>query len=376
MRKKRKTILFVHHTTQIAGAEISLEILVRHINQEKFQAVLFLPDQGPLFQKLKHDFPIYEVPLRRLKKSKSPWIIGTYLANFFFTLPLMIKLIWKIQPDIIHANSTTAMIYAGIVGRLCNKPCIWHVRDRLPMKHLAWLLTKWSTHIICISDYVASFFSETSKAKISIIPNTYIPFKHQEKKHSLRKDLGLKESIQLVAQIGQLVPHKRHEDLIKVAAPLVKEFPKIRFLIIGTDLYGEYSEYIRKIQWQLKELNLAKYFIFMGYRTDIAWIFEQINILVHPSRSEPSGRVILEAMSLGVPVIGIAGCGAQELIKHERTGFVLDPGNSEALRRALFSLLDDTQLAKDMGEKGKEIAIRQFGLGKQISALENLYCAM
>jgi glycosyltransferase involved in cell wall biosynthesis len=95
---------------------------------------------------------------------------------------------------------------------------------------------------------------------------------------------------------------------------------------------------------------------------------------VHASgRPEPFGRVILEGMLMGKPVVATDAGGVPELIEHGRTGFLVPPGDVEALAGCLARILDVPQDAGAVGLRGKEWASAVFSLERQVAEMSQIY---
>jgi glycosyltransferase involved in cell wall biosynthesis len=90
-------------------------------------------------------------------------------------------------------------------------------------------------------------------------------------------------------------------------------------------------------------------------------------------RPEPFGRVILEAMLLGKPVIGAAAGGVPELITDGETGFLVPPGDADALADRLTILLCDEALRRAIGERARAWARTRFSLARHVAEMTDLY---
>jgi glycosyltransferase involved in cell wall biosynthesis len=111
-----------------------------------------------------------------------------------------------------------------------------------------------------------------------------------------------------------------------------------------------------------------------GFRNDIPDVMNAWDILVHASvRPEPFGRVILEGMLLGKPVIATAAGGVPELIEDNRTGWLVPPGDAEALARCLQRALSAPAEARAIGSRAREWAREQFSLARQVAEMSEIY---
>jgi glycosyltransferase involved in cell wall biosynthesis len=111
---------------------------------------------------------------------------------------------------------------------------------------------------------------------------------------------------------------------------------------------------------------------FMGWREDIDEIMPLFDMLVLPSLNEGMGRVLVEAMAAGKPVVASRVGGIPDLVRHAETGYLVPPADEEALADGIKKLLDDPEKAKQMGLRGKEYC-HQFSLDAMVSKLDDLY---
>ena len=125
--------------------------------------------------------------------------------------------------------------------------------------------------------------------------------------------------------IANLVPWKRH-DLFIEAAILLSDFRDaegrpIKWIIAGSDLFGEHADYVVALRKRIAAVGLADNFVWMEGRR-AAEILPDLDLLVHPTAEEPFGRVICEAMAAGVPIVACAAAGPGTILEDGRTGFL------------------------------------------------------
>jgi glycosyltransferase involved in cell wall biosynthesis len=107
---------------------------------------------------------------------------------------------------------------------------------------------------------------------------------------------------------------------------------------------------------------MADKVIFTGSRADVPLLLKSFDILVHPADREPFGRVIMEAMALGVPVVATASGGPSEIIEEGISGFLVDVGDKKNIVEKVVMLLKDSPLRQAIGGKGQERIRRSFNL--------------
>ena len=112
------------------------------------------------------------------------------------------------------------------------------------------------------------------------------------------------------------------------------------------------DEYVDGLLAEVRRAGLADRFRLAGFHADPAEIMAQIDLLVHPAESESFGRVIVEGMAAGLPVVGVAAGGVGEIVRHEETGLLAPPGAADVMARYITRLVRDPDLRNRYGAAG------------------------
>jgi len=162
-----------------------------------------------------------------------------------------------------------------------------------------------------------------------------------------------------IVYVGVLTPLKGIHFLIEAFSRIVKSFSEARLVIIGKEENQEYANFLKK---QVEELGLSKKVEFLPPmpRGELARRVARACVLVLPSLSEGLGRVVFEAMACGTPVIGSRVGGIPEMIQDGGNGFLVPPGDVDALAERLHWVLEHPDKAKYMGEQAREFAKKFF----------------
>lgn len=142
----------------------------------------------------------------------------------------------------------------------------------------------------------------------------------------------------VIGTIGRLVPQKAIHVLLDAAPALLQADPATRVLVVGDGpLRGA-------LEAQARGLGIAHAVEFAGYQEDVVSAYAAMDVFVLPSRDEGFGLVFLEAMAVGVPVIGTRVIGSEDAVEDGTTGLLVPYGDAPALARAVRRLLDDGEL--------------------------------
>jgi glycosyltransferase involved in cell wall biosynthesis len=162
----------------------------------------------------------------------------------------------------------------------------------------------------------------------------------------LRESLGIPKTANLiVGTVGRLTRKKGSEYLIEAAAQLIPEFPNLHILIIGGQLTTDPEPFQTNLVERIRTLGIENHVTLAGYRQDIPELLGLLDIFTLPTFThEGLPRSILEAMSMGLPVVATNIRGCREAIIHEKTGLIIPTQDSEKLANALSTLLSNSQL--------------------------------
>jgi glycosyltransferase involved in cell wall biosynthesis len=169
--------------------------------------------------------------------------------------------------------------------------------------------------------------------------------------------------------VGDLIPTKGQELILKAIARLAPGFPQLHCQFIG-----EGPDRAR-LESLASELGIAQRVQFLGRRgrAEVAESMRGCSVFVLPSRSEGLGCVYLEAMACGKPVIACHGQGIAEIIEQGRNGWVIPPDGLDELVQALSTLLQSRDLSTRIGLAGRETILNRFTLSHQAGALAGIY---
>ena len=173
----------------------------------------------------------------------------------------------------------------------------------------------------------------------------------------------------VVLCVGNLLPIKGHEVLVRAVAALAPDFPTLTLEIIG------HGPELPRIQALSRQLQISGRVRFLGRqsRQQVAAAMRRCTLFALPSRYEGLGCVYLEAMSVGKPVIGCRGQGIAEIIRHGSNGFLVGPDNERELTLAMAMLLRDEPLRRNLGAVARDTILERLTLAQQAESLARIY---
>ena len=391
MQRRRRRILFVDHTAVLGGGEIALLNLVRHLDRSRFDFSVLLCSDGPLVEKLREaGVQVQILPL-------APSIVETRKGNLgfgtLFRLKDLLRMVVYIltlarfirrnRYDLVHTNSLKADIIGGLAARLAGVRLVWHVRDRIDDDYLPRpVVVAFRTLCRLIPDHVIA----VSHATLATIDPARRPAQHRCKSrrmHVVHDGIdgelfraappALRNGVTRIGLVGRISPFKGQHIFLEAAAAIRARFPNARFQIIGGALFAE-DDYEARIRDMAASPRLKHAVEFTGFRSDVPALISKLDILVHASTTgEPFGQVLVEGMAAGKPVVATRGGGVPEIVQDGVTGLLVPMSDPHAMARAICHLLENPNLAADMGRQGQQRALSCFSVNFTAAGVERVY---
>ena len=376
----------------MGGAERSLILLLKGMDKSRFTPVVAAFGEGIFLNAVRElSIKSYSVKLSRrvekltkLYREYSSVGYAKSLGGISAGILSLCQLIRKQRIALVHTNGIKAHFLGGFAAKLCRVPLVWHVRDFIPpgIEKDAFLLlaSVMPDRIIVNSDAVGMQFSHSAKAykKVVRIYNAVdlTEFEPSLQGWRVREEFRIPSSAPLVGLIAHLTPWKGHDYFLKAAAKIGQALPEARFLIVGDVIYQTegHETYKKDLENLCSDLGLGEKVIFTGFRYDIPEVIAALDVVAHASsQPEPFGRVLIEAMAMGKPVVATNLGGVPEVVKDGETGLLVPPRESEALAEASIKLLKDKQLASWLGANGLKHVRTHFDARSHVQQIEALY---
>jgi glycosyltransferase involved in cell wall biosynthesis len=194
----------------------------------------------------------------------------------------------------------------------------------------------------------------------------------------VRNELGIRADAIVLSVVGQVAPLKGQDDAIRMVADLTRSGADVVLLIVGSVKFAsagarlDNAGFGERLPALAAELGVADKVRFVGERSDVADVLAATDILLMPFWREGFGRVAVEAMAMGVPVVASEVGGPAEIVRADVDGILLPPRAPEVWSRALEQLVPDTALRQRMGRSGR-LRAPEFNVDAHIAQILNLY---
>jgi len=283
----------------------------------------------------------------------------------------LLRLIRQSKPDIAqtflwHANLLGAWIYPKF-----QVPVVAGARVREPRSYrskLAWTWRNRVQKVVCVSDEVATWCSKHegfSFDKLQVIPNGIDPPTNWKDPSNRSESSNSEEKILLF--VGRLEEQKGIDILLEKAPSILQALPEFQLVIIGQ---GSWS--LRWQQW-LEESSFAHRVKLLGPRSDVMDWMRRSSLLVLPTRYEGMPNVVLEAMSLGLPIACMRVEGISQLLGETLDEQSVSAQDWEAWEKLVIHLAKDPQTRKSLAIANRDRVENHFKLDIQMQKYELLY---
>jgi glycosyltransferase involved in cell wall biosynthesis len=205
-------------------------------------------------------------------------------------------------------------------------------------------------------------------AKVRVIPNgvDVERFHPRWVDPALRGALGLEPEQPVVGIVAALRPEKNHELFLQTAAKVHAQVPQARFLVIGDGPRRAALEAMRD------ELALGDVVRFLGTRSDVPALLALLDVLLLTSHMEANPVSILEAMASETPVVATRVGSVPETVRHGQTGYLVEPGDAEAMAEDVLRLLAEPHVAAAMGRAGREEVLARWSVAAMVDGYQEL----
>lgn len=389
----KRRILFLEHSTDgtIGGSHLCLLEICHNLDPNKFQAVVVFFESNPLID----DFRATGAEVHILKLAAN-WVPPKFIPNFVarvlsFSVNLARVLLvrtaaWslllrRLKIDIVHINNACGYDHdLMLAARLTRKPCLVHERGIQPyIGYRTRYFANRVDRIVAISDAVAdNLISQGIHPERIVRIDDGIDasrFTQHESETVIRARYDIDADTPTIGIVGNIKSWKGQHIVVDAVGVLIREYPRLRCLVIGSVADADYHQ---ELLSRAKSAGIpSSSLIFTGYVPHPADLMRVMDIVIHASvEPEPFGIVLLEAMGCGKPLISTNIGGPREIVVHGETGLLVNPGDHEALARAVSDLLADPVGAKRMGERARVRYYERYTIQKNVAAIEREYLAL
>lgn len=369
-------ILHIHTLPVVSGSGINTFLTMQGSRRCGARVGLACAPGGRLEELVRHaDMDFY--PIRNFVSELAP-------LKDLHALWQLDRLVARERFHIFHTHNSKAGFIGRLAARRHRAPIVIHTVHGFAFHEAQnWFLrrvfvlleraaARWCDEMICISQPMIEWAVKEKIAPPEKLVKIYSGIEVEKFQNSIQNP-ELKTRFRIaggdivIGIVSKLWEGKGHDLLIEAVGRLVKRGYSVKLLIAGEGhLEG-------KLREKVKRLELGRVVVFTGFWSNVPEITALLHVSVLPSFFEGMGRVVLEAMAAGKPVVATSVGGLTELVEDGITGYLIPAGDVDALTQRLETLLDDHQLREQMGENARGKVTREHSAAAMVERIHEVY---
>ncbi len=285
----------------------------------------------------------------------------------------------RLAPDVVHANSLSMGRITGRLAARVSCPCTGHLRDIMRLSRTAAGHLNGNDRLVAVSAATRDFHiaQGLDAARVAVLHNGIDceAWRPRPKPGELHAELQLPEDTMIAVTVGQIGLRKGLDRLVQAAIQLAGQFPQLHYAVIG-ERYSTKQESIafeQSLHDSLENAGIADRFHWLGYREDVGRLLGDVDLLIHPARQEPFGRVLLEASACSVPIVATRVGGTAEMLTDGESALLVPPDDARALANAVRQLVCDAHLRTRLGDSARRHMSQRFNIIDRASDLFALW---
>ena len=289
----------------------------------------------------------------------------------------LVKLLRAEEPDLVYlANSVTTNLDGVIAGALCGIPMIVHEKGLRRVGPIERLMSRWVDTCIGMTDNVVAHLRERhvrARRFLTIYDGINCDAFAPGGGPAVRREFGIPDDAPVVGIVGHIQSWKGQLLVVEAVAKARARHPELRCLVVG-GVHRMGAEYGARIRETIAAQGLEQHVILTGARRDVPACIDAMDVVIHSStRPEPFGRVLIEAMALGKPMIAPSEGGPREVVVDGETGILVPPRDADALAAAITRLVENPSERTAMGNAGRARVEAVFDIRHHVHAVESVF---
>jgi len=356
-------VMFMQTDMRIGGAEVLTTNIIRRLDRERFAPELCcLKERGELGEALAREIPVH-----------AGLLSGKYDLRVW---PRLTRLLRDREIDaVITVGAGDKMFWGRLAARRVGVPVILSAIHSTGwpdgIGRLNRMLTPITDAFIAVAASHGEFLANNLKLasdRVAVIPNGVDTqrFAPVSDVAGIRRELGISPLDPVVGIVAALRPEKNHELFLEMSARVARQMPNARFLIVGD------GPCRATLESRARELGVDRQTRFLGSRNDVPRLLAAFDVFALTSHIEANPLSILEAMSVGRPVVATNVGSIHEAIADGETGFLVTPGDSEQFADRVLRLLGAPLASHAMGLTAREAVVRRWSLEAMVAGYERL----
>jgi len=268
-------------------------------------------------------------------------------------------------PEIIHAQTPSALAGATWLARQLERPLVVTVHDYLPDRAALCLDRDVCRQVITVCDPVRDHLIDRQRVPADLI--TVIPGGVACSQETPVEPVLQPGKVPVIGTAGPLEAVKGFPYFLGAAARVLATGRDVEFVVAGA---GPEERNLRRLS---RELGVAEHVTFLPNLSDFSPALEAMDIFCLPSLRQGLGTVMLEAMAIGRPVIATKVGGVFQVVRNGETGLLVPPSDSAQLAERMLELLDDPVKARRFGHAARQEVAAQYNVERMVEETVAVY---
>lgn len=382
---RRPRVLLVDHVSKVmGGAEMNVVDLLGHpAARVAWDVTVACAPDGPLARAMAaqgwplrgHAFGAALNELRVVGRRFDPMAKFRGWRELQHATNRLKALVSEVRPDVLLSCTNKDHFAAGAAGQALGIRTLWWVNDILSADFFGWPVRKvfaararrHAPTLAAVSEFGRNALIREGipAGSIRTVHNGISPERYRrDATRPLRRELGIAEGEPLYGVVGRLTAWKGQDVFLRVAKAWAREGKPGKFVVIG-GAFNEDESFAAHLKEYVRLHGLGERVRFVPFLPDVVGALSSLDVLLHTStKPEPFGRVLIEAMAVGVPVIASREGGVPEIVTHDHDGGLVAPGDVAGYVALLAGLAGDPARWERWRDAGLETVRRRFTLDR------------
>jgi glycosyltransferase involved in cell wall biosynthesis len=379
-----RKVLFVEGSAGgvVGGSLTGILELLPYLDRRRYEPALVLAEKKPGLEV--SDTPIHVLAPRAdagpvSARSSVTRTLRRGVQVFSVVLPRareLGRLFTRERPSLVYlASGLNSNLATVVAAARTGVPVVCHFKGFRRIGPVDRFLSRWIDVAISMTDEIARHYQDRrvhARRFVTIYdgiePGRFVTGGGA----AVRREFGIPDDAPVVGIVGHVQEWKGQLLVAEAVARARKAIPALRCLVVG-GIHRFGAAYGEALKTRIAQPDLAGHVALTGARRDVAACLDAMDVAIHASNREPFGRVLLEAMATGRPVIAPREGGPTEIVADGETGFLVPPRDPDALAAKIVTLLQDDARRTAMGRAARARVADVFDIHQHARAVEAVF---
>lgn len=362
----------------VGGSHISALELVNALDRARFEPVVAIHREGVLSDHLQSR-GIAAVRAPRLVPDPLKGKFALYSPATLMAIPRLALFLRRNSIDVVHSNDGQMQFLWGAASKCVQAKFVLHVRN---VGNNIIISSRFADAMPVISEYCRGRMPSYAAQRAEVVMNPFRPPRLQEdralsRSRMLEKIETSSVTAVIVGYVANFFERKRPKLFVDVAALLAERLgERTLFPMFGDTERLSSRHLVAEVKRSAHEKELSSRCILMGSRYPIEPWIAGMDVLIAPAVSEAFGRTLVEAMLCGTPVVAADDGGHREIIRHGKTGLLVEADSPVAFADAVCELLEKPEMARSIAATAKAEALKNYSVEAHVERIQSIYEAV